>query len=102
MRVIRLRWAGSVETMPDVLERHATRTVLTRDEFVSFLADKTLLERLPPLADVAGVAALTAWDHAGAITGAVPDVTCGGWSTDGRRRRAGAGPRPDRIVRPPS
>ncbi|MGW1882860.1 hypothetical protein [Streptomyces sp. NPDC001970] len=56
VRVICLRSAGSVESMPDVLERRATRAGVTRDEFVAFLADRTLLKRLPSLADVADVA----------------------------------------------
>jgi 3-oxoacyl-[acyl-carrier protein] reductase len=37
----------------------------------------TLLGRLPRLAQVAGAAAFLASDHAGAITGAVLDLTCG-------------------------
>jgi len=37
----------------------------------------TLLGRLPTLAQVADTAAFLASDQAGAITGAVVDVTCG-------------------------
>jgi 3-oxoacyl-[acyl-carrier protein] reductase len=37
----------------------------------------TLLGRLPTLAQVADAAVFLASDHAGAITGAVLDLTCG-------------------------
>jgi len=37
----------------------------------------TLLGRLPTLAQVADAAVFLAADHAGAITGAVLDLTCG-------------------------
>ena len=40
-------------------------------------ADQTLLGRLPTLAQVADAAVFLASDRAGAITGAVIDLTCG-------------------------
>jgi NAD(P)-dependent dehydrogenase (short-subunit alcohol dehydrogenase family) len=77
VRVICLRSAGSVESIPEVLDKHAAGTGMTRDEFIGNLADMTLLKRMPSLPDVGGVAAIMASDYAGAMTGAVPNVTCG-------------------------
>ncbi|MGW3723646.1 SDR family NAD(P)-dependent oxidoreductase [Streptomyces sp. F001] len=77
VRVICLRSAGSVESIEDVLDKHAGTIGMTRDEFIASLTDMTLLKRLPSLADVGNVAALMASDYAGAMTGAVPNVTCG-------------------------
>jgi len=50
-------------------------------EFRRWLEDMTLLKRLPTLAEVANTAVLLASDHAGAITGAVANLT-GGMSVD--------------------
>jgi len=50
-------------------------------EFRSFLEGMTLLKRLPMLAEVANTAVFLASDHAGAITGAVANLT-GGMSVD--------------------
>jgi len=44
---------------------------------VQFLVDGTALGRLPRLAEVAETAAFLASDRAGAITGAVVNLTCG-------------------------
>ena len=41
------------------------------------MADRTLLKRLPKLAEVANVAALMASDYASSMTAAVANVTCG-------------------------
>jgi NAD(P)-dependent dehydrogenase (short-subunit alcohol dehydrogenase family) len=49
-------------------------------EFRRFLEDMTLLKRLPTLAEVANTAVFAS-DHAGAITGAVANLT-GGMSVD--------------------
>jgi 3-oxoacyl-[acyl-carrier protein] reductase len=46
-------------------------------EFRSFIAEMTLLTRLPTLAEVANTAVFLASDHAGAMTGAVANLTCG-------------------------
>jgi NAD(P)-dependent dehydrogenase (short-subunit alcohol dehydrogenase family) len=50
-------------------------------EFRRWLEDMTLLKRLPTLAEVANTAVFLASDHAGAITGAVANLT-GGMSVD--------------------
>jgi NAD(P)-dependent dehydrogenase (short-subunit alcohol dehydrogenase family) len=50
-------------------------------EFRRYLEDMTLLKRLPSLAEVANTAVFLASDHAGAMTGAVANLT-GGMSVD--------------------
>jgi 3-oxoacyl-[acyl-carrier protein] reductase len=52
-----------------------------RDEFRGLIEDMTLLKRLPTLAGVADTAAFLASDQAGAMTGAVANLT-GGMSVD--------------------
>ena len=49
--------------------------------FASLIEDMTLLKRLPTLAEVANTAAFLASDKAGAMTGAVANLT-GGMSVD--------------------
>jgi 3-oxoacyl-[acyl-carrier protein] reductase len=50
---------------------------MDQDEFRRLVEDMTLLKRLPTLADVANAAAFLASDNAGAISGAVANLTCG-------------------------
>lgn len=49
---------------------------MTDDEIPALVGD-TSLGRLPRLAEVAGAAVFAASDHAGAMTGAILDLTCG-------------------------
>ncbi|RLQ93669.1 SDR family NAD(P)-dependent oxidoreductase [Falsibacillus albus] len=79
IRVVCLRSAGSPDApgVDEVFNRHADNAGITRDEFESGIAEKTLLKRLPRLAEVANAAVLMASDRASAITGAVANVTCG-------------------------
>jgi NAD(P)-dependent dehydrogenase (short-subunit alcohol dehydrogenase family) len=51
--------------------------------------DQTLLGRLPTLAQVADAAVFLASDHAGAITGAVADLTCGAAVRNNRQALVG-------------
>ncbi|HEX2623027.1 MAG TPA: SDR family oxidoreductase [Phototrophicaceae bacterium] len=79
IRVICLRSAGSPDT-PGVIEAmrlHARNAGVSLEEFEAGNAEKTLLKRLPKLAEVAKVAVMMASDYAGVITGAVTNVTCG-------------------------
>lgn len=66
VRVVCLRPNFSPETAPEVSESD-----------LSPLLDDTLLGRLPRLADVAGTAVFVASDLAGAMTGAVVNLSCG-------------------------
>lgn len=79
IRVICLRSGGSPDT-PGVIEAmrvHARNAGVSLEAFEASNAEKTLLKRMPRLAEVANVAVLMASDYAGTITGAVTNVTCG-------------------------
>jgi NAD(P)-dependent dehydrogenase (short-subunit alcohol dehydrogenase family) len=79
IRVVCLRSAGSPDA-PDVdavMRVHAQKAGISRDAFEAQLAERTLLKRMPKLAEVADMAVLMASDRASAMTGAVANVTCG-------------------------
>jgi NAD(P)-dependent dehydrogenase (short-subunit alcohol dehydrogenase family) len=79
VRVVCLRSAGSPDgaVVSEVMRELAALEGITREEFEARLAAKTLLKRLPKLAEVANVAALLASDRASVMTGTVANVTCG-------------------------
>lgn len=57
---------------------HAARAGSTVEDWLAGLArNATLLKRLPTLAEVASFAAFVASDRAGAMTGAIVNLTCG-------------------------
>lgn len=60
-----------------VFQPAAERAGLTVEEMLQGAAEATLLKRLPTLGEVADVAAFMASDRAGAMTGAVVNMTCG-------------------------
>lgn len=66
VRVVALRPNFTPETVPDVSIND-----------IQYLIDGTALGRLPRLAEVADTAAFVASDRAGAMTGAVVNLTCG-------------------------
>ena len=71
----------------ELFERRAAAADIGIDEFlVQWPESVTLLGRLPILAEVADTAVFLASDRAGAITGAVVDLTCG----NAVRTKAGA------------
>jgi 3-oxoacyl-[acyl-carrier protein] reductase len=55
----------------------ATRMGSDVDAMLAGAAQSTLLQRLPTLAQIAETAAFLASDRAGAITGAIVNLTCG-------------------------
>jgi 3-oxoacyl-[acyl-carrier protein] reductase len=61
----------------EVFEPVAARAGSTVEEMLAQSAGDTLLGRFPTLAEVAGTAAFLSSDRAGAITGAVANLTCG-------------------------
>lgn len=61
----------------DVFEDVATKAGLSVDQMLAGAAQTTLLKRMPRLADFAETAAFVASDHAGAMTGAIVNLTCG-------------------------
>ena len=79
VRVVCLRSAGSPDTpgVAVVWERHARIAGVSPQEWRERMARRTMLRRLPLLAEVAEAAVLMASDRASAITAAVTNVTCG-------------------------
>jgi 3-oxoacyl-[acyl-carrier protein] reductase len=79
VRVVCLRSAGSPDARGVAASyRHiADQMGISPKEFEATLAARTALKRLPLLAEVANAAVIMASDRAGAITGAVANVTCG-------------------------
>jgi NAD(P)-dependent dehydrogenase (short-subunit alcohol dehydrogenase family) len=79
IRVVCLRSSGSPDApgVDEVFHQHASNAGITREAFEARIADRTLLKRLPRLAEVANVAVLMASDRSSAITGAIANVTCG-------------------------
>ena len=79
IRVICLRSAGSPDA-PGVqwaMRVLAERAGMSLAAFEAIQAEKTLLKRMPKLAEVAEMAVLMASDRASAMTGAIAHVTCG-------------------------
>jgi hypothetical protein len=64
-------------TFDEVFRQHAANAGMSRAAFEANIAERTLLGRLPRLADVAGAASLFASDRARAMTAAILNVTCG-------------------------
>lgn len=79
IRVVCLRSAGSPDApgVEAAMKLHAEKAGVSHEEFVTRMADRTLLKRLPMLADVANTAVLMASDHANSITAAITNVTSG-------------------------
>jgi 3-oxoacyl-[acyl-carrier protein] reductase len=79
IRVVCLRSAGSPDApgVDEVFGQHAKNAGLSQEEFERRFAEKTMLKRLPRLAEVANAAVLMASNRASAITGAIMNVTCG-------------------------
>ena len=79
VRVVCLRSAGSPDTpgVAEVWRRHAEAAGASMDEWTERMAAKTLLKRLPSLAEIGNTAVLMASDYASPVTGAVLNVTCG-------------------------
>ena len=70
VRVICIRSAGSPESFPDAPGK-------SREEITAMIAERTLLNRPPSLAEVGNVAALMASDYASPMTATVANMTCG-------------------------
>lgn len=79
MRVVCLRSAGSPDApgVDAAFRLHAESEGMSLEAFTARASEKTLLKRLPKLAEVANAAVLMASDRASAMTAAVANVTCG-------------------------
>lgn len=79
IRVVALRSAGSPDApgVSAAIGDHARLAGVSREAFEARIAEKTMLKRMPKMAEIAEVAVLMASDRASAITAAVTNVTCG-------------------------
>jgi 3-oxoacyl-[acyl-carrier protein] reductase len=79
IRVVTLRSSGSPDAagVAAAIAEHARAVGVSLDEFKARIAEKTMLKRMPLVAEVAGAAVLMASDCASAITAAVTNLTCG-------------------------
>jgi 3-oxoacyl-[acyl-carrier protein] reductase len=79
IRVVALRSAGSPDApgVAAAIAEHARLAGVSRETFEARIAEKTMLKRMPKMAEVADAAVLMASDRASAITAAVANLTCG-------------------------
>jgi NAD(P)-dependent dehydrogenase (short-subunit alcohol dehydrogenase family) len=79
IRVVCLRSAGSPDSpgVKAAMSLHAQNAGVPHTEFETKMAERTLLKRLPLLAEVANAAVLMASDQASSMTAAIANVTCG-------------------------
>lgn len=79
IRVVCLKSSGSPDApgVDEVFHQHAKNAGISRQAFEDSIAEKTLLKRLPKIAEVANAAVLMASDYASAVTGAITNLTCG-------------------------
>jgi 3-oxoacyl-[acyl-carrier protein] reductase len=79
IRVITLRSSGSPDApgVSAAIAEHAKLAGVKREVFEARIAEKTLLKRMPKLAEIASAAVIMASAHASAITAAVANLTCG-------------------------
>lgn len=79
VRVVCLNAAGMPETtqLSEVYGLHADAHGISREAFGALMVDRTLRKRLPTVAEIADVAVFVASDRAGAITGAIANLTGG-------------------------
>jgi NAD(P)-dependent dehydrogenase (short-subunit alcohol dehydrogenase family) len=79
IRVVALRSAGSPDApgVSAAIGEHARLAGVSREAFEARIAEKTMLKRMPKMAEVASAAVLMASDRASAITAAVTNLTCG-------------------------
>lgn len=79
VRLITLRSAGSSDApgVSAAIAEHAKAAGVSRDEFEQRIADKTMLRRMPKMAEIANAAVFAASDLASAMTASVLNTTCG-------------------------
>ena len=79
VRVVTLRSSGSPDApgVAEAIALHARSAGVTLEAFEARIAVKTMLKRMPKMAEIANAAVLMASDRASAITAAVTNATCG-------------------------
>jgi len=79
VRLVILRSSGSPDTpgVAAAVALHARGAGVSLEEFEARIAEKTMLKRMPKMAEIANAAVLMASDRASAITAAVTNATCG-------------------------
>lgn len=79
VRVVTLRSSGSPDAagVSAAIAEHARAAGVTLEEFKARIADKTMLKRMPAVAEIASAAVIMASDRASAVTAAVTNLTCG-------------------------
>jgi len=79
IRLVTLRSSGSPDApgVADAIAAHAKAAGVTLEAFEARIAEKTMLKRMPKMAEIANAAVLAASDQASSITAAVLNVTCG-------------------------
>jgi NAD(P)-dependent dehydrogenase (short-subunit alcohol dehydrogenase family) len=79
VRVVCLRSAGSPDApvLQRVLAYQGAQAGISAAEFEARVAERSMLKRMPKLAEVANAAVLTASEYASGMTGTVANVTCG-------------------------
>ena len=78
VRVVWLQTTGLPEAVTDDAQPgYGAGDGMTREELFAWMRRSTMLDRLTSLAEVGDVAAFMASDHAGAVTAAAANITCG-------------------------
>jgi 3-oxoacyl-[acyl-carrier protein] reductase len=79
VRVVTLRSSGSPDAagVSAAIAEHARAAGVSLDEFKARIAEKTMLRRMPAVAEIASAAVIMASDRASAVTAAVTNLTCG-------------------------
>jgi 3-oxoacyl-[acyl-carrier protein] reductase len=79
VRVVTLRSSGSFDAagVAAAIAEHARAAGVSLDAFKLGIAERTMLKRMPAVAEIANAAVMMAADRASAITAAVINATCG-------------------------
>ncbi|HUQ10285.1 MAG TPA: SDR family oxidoreductase [Steroidobacteraceae bacterium] len=79
IRLVTLRSSGSPDApgVRSAVAEHAKVAGVTRETFEARIAEKTMLRRMPLMAEIANLAVLAASDRASSLTAAVLNATCG-------------------------
>ena len=79
IRVVTLRSSGSPDApgVTAAIAEHARAAGVSREAFEARIAEKTMLKRMPRMAEIASAAVIMASDRASSVTAAVLNATCG-------------------------